>query len=403
MNRPHRRSAAPRVSAGLLTAALLAGCASAPDRSQEPEEGGATPHGYVEGAEETAEPQSRLVIADAEGPVQVLDLITGESTLLDPVGKVDGITGDGRFAHLVSSDERMTTVIDSGVWTVDHGDHVHYYRADVRPAGTVEGVAAQNAATDTALTALTDGRGALSLLDRPALEEGAVEPVTSSLDGTDPAVAAPYGGAVVTAAADGVHVDDRSGERVQALGGECTAPQGQATTRRGLVIGCDEGAFLVTEDDGEFTGELLPHPDDLPENARPEGFHHRPGAAALATVPAPDTVLVLDLSEPRWDHWELPGVVSVAAIGEGASVLALTEDGTLHSFDPRTGEESAATPLLDRVDTEDPPTLRVDTSRAYVNDVHGGLVHEIDYNDDLRVARTFETEVAPRHMVETGR
>ncbi|MEE2039897.1 ABC transporter [Nocardiopsis sp. CT-R113] len=403
MIRPHRRSAAPRVSAGLLAMALLAGCAPAPDPSREPEEDEATPHGYVEGAEETAEPQSRLVIADTEGPVQVLDLITGESTLLDPVGTVDGITGDGRFAHLISSDERMTTVIDSGTWTVDHGDHVHYYRAAIRPAGTVEGIAAENAATDTALTALTDGEGGVSLLDRPSLEDGTVDPVDPSPAGTDATVVAPYGGAVVTAAADGVRVNDRSGERIRDLGGECTAPRDQATTRRGLVIGCDEGAFLVTEDDGEFTGELLPHPDGLPADARPDGFHHRPGAAALATVPAPDTVLALDLAEPRWDHWELPGVVSVAAIGEGASVLALTEDGTLHSFDPETGEETAATALLDRVDTDDPPAIRVDTSRAYVNDVHGGLVHEIDYNDDLRVARTFETEVAPRHMVETGR
>ncbi|MEE2048764.1 ABC transporter, partial [Nocardiopsis tropica] len=165
MNRPHRRTAVPGVSAWMLAAALLTGCASAPD-PQEPEDGEATPHGYVEGAEEAAEPQSRLVVADAEGAVQVLDLITGETTLLDPVGPVDGITGDGRFAYLFSSDERMTTVIDSGTWTVDHGDHMHYYRADIRPAGTAEGIAAANAATDTALTALTDGGGGVSLLDR---------------------------------------------------------------------------------------------------------------------------------------------------------------------------------------------------------------------------------------------
>ncbi|MEU0242335.1 ABC transporter [Nocardiopsis sp. NPDC006198] len=402
MNRPHRRTAVPGVSAWMLAAALLTGCASAPD-PQEPEDGEATPHGYVEGAEEAAEPQSRLVVADAEGAVQVLDLITGETTLLDPVGPVDGIAGDGRFAYLFSSDERMTTVIDSGTWTVDHGDHMHYYRADIRPAGTAEGIAAANAATDTALTALTDGGGGVSLLDRPSLEDGAVEPVDVATTGDAPAVVAPHGGAVVTAGADGVHVDDRSGEPVLTLDEECTDPRGQATTRRGLVIGCEEGALLVTEDDGEFAGETLPYPDGLPDGARAEEFHHRPGAGALAAVPAPDTVLALDLAEQRWDHWELPGVVSVAAVGEGASVLALTEDGVLRSFDPGTGEERARTELLDEVDTEHPPSIRVDTSRAYVNDVRGGLVHEIDYNDDLRVARTFETGVAPQYMVETGR
>ncbi|SCG06430.1 hypothetical protein GA0115255_121493, partial [Streptomyces sp. Ncost-T6T-2b] len=30
-------------------------------------------------------------------------------------------------------------------------------------------------------------------------------------------------------------------------------------------------------------------------------------------------------------------------------------------------------------------------------------VYEIDYNDDLRVARTFDVDVRPSLMVETGR
>ncbi len=33
--------------------------------------------------------------------------------------------------------------------------------------------------------------------------------------------------------------------------------------------------------------------------------------------------------------------------------------------------------------------IEVDRSRAYLNDPEGSRVHEIDYNDGLRVARTF--------------
>ncbi|CAL9332087.1 hypothetical protein SUDANB121_00103 [Nocardiopsis dassonvillei] len=398
MNRTHRRGGIPAAGAGLLVAALLAGCGPAPEE-EPPAEAEETPHGHVEGAEETAEPQSRLVLADGDGRVQVLDLITEESTLLDPVGAVDGITGDGRFAYLTSSDQRTTHVIDSGAWTVDHGDHDHYYRAKIRPAGTAEGIAAASAATDTALTALNGADGTVALLDRPSLEDGAAAPAAAETAG----LTIPYAERLVVAEGGPVHVLDREGEPDQTLGEECPDPGAWALTRRGLVLGCADGALVVTEDDGALTAEPLPHPDGLPAGAAVTGFHHRPGAAALAAVPAPDTVLVLDLAERRWDHWELPGVIAVAAVGEGASVLALTDDGALHALDPATGEERARTGLLERIDTEHPPTLQVDTSRAYVNDAHAGLVHEIDYNDDLRTARTFETEVAPHHMVETGR
>ena len=45
----------------------------------------------------------------------------------------------------------------------------------------------------------------------------------------------------------------------------------------------------------------------------------------------------------------------------------------------------------------------VDTTRAYVNDAAGRKVYEIDYNDRLRLARTFRLDFAPTYMVETGR
>ncbi|WP_306367853.1 ABC transporter [Nocardiopsis sp. CC223A] len=399
MTRTHRTGRLPASGAGLLAAALLAGCGPAPQEEPAPD-AEPTPHGYVEGAEETAEPQSRLVLADDEGRIQVLDLITEESTLLDPVGAVDGITGDGRFAYLTSSDQRTTSVVDSGAWTVDHGDHYHYYRAEIRPAGTVPGATAAGAATDTALTALNGTDGTVALLDRPALEDG--DAATAAVPATT-GLTVPYAERLIVAEDGPVHVLDREGDPVETLDEECADPRAWAVTRRGLVLGCADGALVITEDDGALTAEPLPHPDGLPADAAVTRFHHRPGAAALAAVPAPDTVLVLDLVERRWDHWELPGVVTVTAVGEGASVLALTEDGALHALDPATGGERARTDLLEQVDAEHPPTLQVDTSRAYVNDVHTGRVHEIDYNDDLRVARTFDTEVAPHHMVETGR
>ncbi|OOC54864.1 MULTISPECIES: WD40 repeat domain-containing protein [Nocardiopsis] len=401
MTREHRNTALVG-AAGLSALLLAAGCAGQDARGAEeaPEE---TPHGHVEGARESAEPRSRLVVADARsGEVRVLDLVTEEVTGLDPVEGVDGIAGDGRFAYLSSSDHRTTHIVDSGAWTVDHGDHSHYYRAEIRAVGPLEGLVAGQASTDTALTALTGRDGGAAVLDRAALEEGEVGTAAPVPDGA--AAVLPIAGRLLVAeggAEGGVRVHDRSGSPLELLDDTCAQPRGQALTRRGAVIGCADGTLHVTEDDGELTSTLVPHPDGA--EGRTGEFHHRPGSATLASVSTGGEVWVLDLAEPGWTRLDLPGAVAVTAVGAGGPVLALTGDGTLHSLDPRTGEEYASADLLSGTDPEHAPVIRADTSRAYVNDAEGGVVHEIDYDDDLRVARTLDTGTTPHFMVETGR
>jgi hypothetical protein len=74
----------------------------------------------------------------------------------------------------------------------------------------------------------------------------------------------------------------------------------------------------------------------------------------------------------------------------------------LHALDPASGQELARNPLL-AAPVGPGATIEVDTSRAYVNDPATGVIHEIDYGDGLRVARTFDLGGAATHMVETGR
>ncbi len=70
-----------------------------------------------------------------------------------------------------------------------------------------------------------------------------------------------------------------------------------------------------------------------------------------------------------------------------------------------TGKQTAATKPLSGPGRKVGPqaVIEVDTSRAYVNDPVARKVYEIDYNDDLRLARTFALDFAPSLMVETGR
>lgn len=381
-----------------LCALLLGGCAGEPPRDEAPE-AEETPHGYVEGAEETAEPQSRLALADADsGEVHLLDLITEEVSELGTVPGVDGIAEDGRFVYLGSSGDGITEVFDSGVWTVDHGDHNHYYRAETGSVGALDGVTAPSVVTDTALTSVIDDAGTSLVLEREGLENGTVSNADTNPESAR--LALPFGGGLVAVDNDGaVQTLNRDGESIETLDETCAEPQGAAVTRRGLVVGCDEGTLHLTEEDDALEASILPYPD----SGRVDSFHHRPGSAVLAALSTDGDPWVLDLAADEWRPLDLDDTVAVTAVGEDMPVLALDGDGTLHSLDPGTGEEIARTSLVATVDAEHPPTLQVDTSRAYVNDAEAGLVHEIDYNDDLRTARTFEVDIAPHLMVETGR
>lgn len=392
----HRTTA---VCSTALITLLAGGCLGGAPAVSEPEDE-ETPHGYVEGAEETAEPQSRLVVADTDtGEVRLLDLLTEEVSELGRVPGADGIAGDGRFAYLHSSGDGTTEVFDSGVWTVDHGDHNHYYRTGTGAVGSLETPGPPHVVTDTALTSVTGGEAASQVLDRSGLEDGTVETVDALPDGQGTAY--PYKGVLVTVdASDGsVGSADRDGTPLETVDGTCAEPDGAAATRRGLVIGCAEGTLLVTEQDGTLTAETLPYPGE----GRTGPLHHRPGSAVLAALPTEGDLWVLDLAATEWRAFDRPDAVAATAVGEDAPVLVLTEDGTLRSLDSETGAEEVSVPLLDTVDPGHRPTLQAGASRAYVSDPGAGVVHEIDYNDDLRVARTLEPGIAPHLMVETGR
>jgi hypothetical protein len=48
------------------------------------------------------------------------------------------------------------------------------------------------------------------------------------------------------------------------------------------------------------------------------------------------------------------------------------------------------------------PLLQLDAQRAYVADPEDGVVHEIDFADGARVARTIELPIAPAAFAEVG-
>ncbi|MFJ9173356.1 hypothetical protein [Streptomyces sp. NPDC102360] len=393
----------------VLTALLAAGCATQEDNDPKSASSSpsTTPHGYVEGAKEGAEQQSRLLLNDPDtGSTRVLDLITGKVTKTDKVTGAAHLATDGRFGYLHTSG--TTHVLDGGSWTVDHGDHVHYYRAAIRDVGELpvgEGALVRG---DAAVTAVTDDGGRTVLYDRGKLDTGDIAR-TGTLPGTATGAVVPYEEHLLALTGKGdtakLTVLDRKGKRVTTPDAECESPKGDAVTRRGVVFGCADGALLVREEDGKFTAEPIPYDKDVPEAERAAEFRQRPGSDTLTARAGDDAVWVLDVGERAWTRVGTGTVVAANSAGEGAPLLVLEADGRLHGYDIGTGKEIARTKklLTGKPHPQKAPVVEVDRNRAYVNDPDGKRVFEVDYNDDLRIARSFDLDVAPVLMAETGR
>ncbi|UGT61434.1 zinc ABC transporter permease AztB [Nocardia asteroides] len=381
-----RRGARPAAAVAAV-AAVLAGCAADPVLAPEAE----APHGYVEGAEETAEEQPRLVLADAgTGEIRVLDLITEELTRLDPLPGVTAATSDGRYAYL--SADGTVRVADAGAWMVDHDDHAHYYRTAPGVRGEFTAPPVVTAAADRAVAVLDSGDTA-TVLDRTALDAGRVPaPVTV------PGATLPIDGALasVDPASGQVRLRERDGTVRRTLAEPCPEPRAAAVTRRGAVFSCATGALVVA---GE-TARTVPYPPGTAPEDRATAFTQRPGASALTAPAGRRGLWLLDVARGTWTRFDTGPVLAAATAGEGTPVLALAPDGVLRALDPATGAELARRPLTT---PGAPARIAVDTTRAYLTDPERRLVYEIDYLDDLRVARAFPLDITPAHLARAGR
>lgn len=351
--------------------------------------GAATPHGYVAGASESQEPQLGLLAVSPSGATAVLDLLSGATTVLDDVDAPAHSATDGRF--LVTSTDARTTITDGGRWTVDHGDHTHYYAAEPRVVGTVDGggpVAVHSSETMTTIT--WPERDEAVVLDRAALGQGEVEE-TARVDAT---VLLPFGNRLVAGTADGVRVLDADGSST-AGATACTDPTGGIVTRAGAVVGCAEGAVVV-DDAGDATAVPLPE-----SAARPGTFAARAGRPTVAALPGSGSgFLLLDAREQHWRQvdTERPLRTVVAVDDADEHVVGVDDLGRVVVVAASTGSVARTEPLVD----PESASLQLDAQRAYVADGTSGRVHEVDFADGARVARTVDLPFAPAALAEVG-
>ncbi|MDM7892840.1 ABC transporter [Curtobacterium caseinilyticum] len=392
---PARLLTTTAVAVGLAVG--LTACSS--DRSGGPAAddatGTAAPHGHVEGASEAQEPQVRLLAVSASGATSVHDLLTGETTALDEVDAPEHSATDGRF--LVTSMDDRTTIVDGGSWTVDHGDHTHYYAAQPRVVDTIDGGGPVEVHSSETMTTITwPERGEAVVLDRAALGQGEVEE-TARVDAT---VLLPFGERLVAGSGDTVRVLDADGtasspgtdsDPAQA----CTDPAGGIVTRAGAVVGCADGAVVVGEDGG-VTAVALPAGAE-----RPTAFSARSGRPTVAGLAGDRGAWLLDTREGSWRLVETdrPLRAVTAVDDEDEHVVGIDEQGRVVVVTASTGAVATTEPLLDPAEQ---PLLQLDAQRAYVADASGEQVHEVDFADGARVARSIDLPEAPVAFAEVG-
>lgn len=403
-----------------LALLLLSGCGT-PSTTQAPQPGAGEPsssgdeHGAINGVAEVAEPQLHLVAIDAEGEASMLDLLNGTPSRLGKVDSPAAVSTDGRYVFAASS--TGVDILDSGVWTWDHVDHFHYYRGEARKLGKVDGEGAAVIATGMLSTAGTTGlffptSGEAVLLDNTALSDGTISETLRIKTEPHSGLIAPLGeGAVVTE-------PDRAGKaaRLRALdtngkelaSTDCPAAQGTITTRVGLVIGCSDGAVIATMDEATPVFKNVPYPQGAAAPATE--FNARKGRPAVAGLGTDSGVWLLDTRRQTWEWLPTSTPVLAAATVDDADhhAVIIGADGTVQVYDASTKERIATTEPLMAASLADPVLagkiqLTVDAQRAYVNAPAEGLVYEIDFADDARIARTLELPTKPAHFVETGR
>lgn len=375
--------------------------------------GTAMPHGYVAGAAEAGEPQTRLTYSSLDaGAVSIIDPLTVEESLTINSPSVQTLQHDGRFVFAGSGPEGPLRIIDTGVWTVNHGDHKHFYSAPAGELKTGPDVPGGTVAGDGHTVAIfNEHTGSTNLLRREDLDQGVVR-IAATIPGTPHAgLAVPYKGHILVTGSPGADnlpttvgsVDPETAPTAEPSAlSSCPALQGHASTRHGVVFGCSDGMLLVGGDAGALSSRKIPYPAGSPAT-QAVAFGHRPGSSEVAAVAGTAGLWHLDAAAATVQFIASPEPLAVAtAAGNGSVVVAVGISGTLYSFNTITHEVQSKSGLLPALGQGQTPSLVVDSGRAYLSHPSAKTVHEIDYLDGLRVARTFTTAGLPDQLVETG-
>lgn len=380
---------------------------------------GETDYAHAEHGDEDS-PTRRLLISDMDdGLIEIVDPHSGELLERLPLTSPARLytSENHRFAFAVQTDSDRVDVIDGGLWTEDHGDHLHGYEEapallDVVVTGSRP---IHLVAHDGRVAIFFDGDGAAQLIQQQELE--ASDPASVGLDSGLPhhGVAVPVGDRVLLSMPDtesdsalpiGVAVYSLDGELLQSFP-DCAGLHGEAARGNLVAFGCSDGVLIIDTSGEEATAQKIENPADAGDNRVGTILAHEAlpffvgnfGSQALAIIdPAAGSLTPLPLPAASAGFQLDPS--------EDAHLVVLTVDGQLHTLDPQTGETLASAPLIAAVDpdtdhSEPNPVLAVDAGMAYASDHTTGTVFAVDL-DTMDVVQTYQAAGIPLSLTTVG-
>lgn len=348
-----------------------------------------------------------IVVLDGETLEVVDEFDSEEFTRLNPAGDGRGVmvttsegfqvldtaagtTGDAALTDLVFEADTAGHVVRHGGKTILYADGT----SDTTVFETADLFADDGALPQTETIPGVEAHHGVSIV----LEDGTFITTVGNADGRN-----------------GISVQDADGTEI-ATSDQCPGVHGEGTAQgEAVVFGCENGALLVK--DGVITKLEAPdQPYGRMGNAWTSetsplivgDYKHDPDAEGYLL----HEIVVIDTEAETYEVTALPAGVEYTfrdvARGPGDLAYILASDGSIHVFDPATGEFTDEFPVIGAwespVEWQDAhPAIVVDGDVAYVTEPAESTVHAVDLTTG-EILSSVELDAVPNEIaVASGR
>jgi len=317
-----------------------------------------------------------------------------------------------RYAVAIQRGDDLVSFVDGGLYTEDHGDHMHDYAEtpsmlsltlnDYKPThyspGEAEGVvffdggkAASSRVTVFSDATLGSGTTVASLQLENNMH-GVAKMIDSHLFVTfrDSSIT----DTTLPAAVERYHLDNGSFEFEERYSQACPRLHGAAANAHSLGFGCSDGVLVIDLHKAGYPATKLNNPEGLAEDSRIGIVVANHDVEELVGI-AGDRLFVIHPESTAEVYHELELGEGVGRLAQGFTThgevfYVLGDDGGLRLFDPAHDWERITTAeLMDAPGEGDTLAVAVSAAQERLFVLHNQSVHEVDATDG-DVVRTID-------------